>query len=258
MGENNKGLQPIDTLFFLKLTQIIADVIADELNHQPYEPLPGIFSQIKHSINSIFPSPIALMIPISIRPVANWEMRNWSTGSIAWIPTPNSKHGLPIGAKAMHHRFHENANVLKLLKNSILPKLSFWTIQITGQAPLLFPSLMWTPVRSLVQWSLEFVLESLCAVVTNVPGPQGQGITMAGSEVVRWGASPPQAGKNTLGIGIISYAESVCITIAADHVKGRYSEGVAHRLTDKFEKRWKQYIEVADEILNRSEKSKER
>jgi capsular polysaccharide biosynthesis protein len=75
---------------------------------------------------------------------------------------------------------------------------------------------------------------------------------------VRWGASPPQAGKNTLGIGIISYAESVCITIAADHVKGKHSEGVAHRLTDKFEQRWKQYIQVADEILARSEKSKQR
>lgn len=74
---------------------------------------------------------------------------------------------------------------------------------------------------------------------------------------MRWGASPPQAGKNTLGIGIISYAETVCITIAADHVKGRYSQGVARRLTDKFEQRWKQYVEVSDAILARSEKSKQ-
>lgn len=124
------------------------------------------------------------MIPISIRPVANTEMQNWSTGSIAWLPTPDSKHGLPIGAKAMHARLHENANVLKVLKSSMIPKLTFWSIQLTGQAPLLFPSLMWTPVRSIVQKVLEFVLESLCAVVTNVPGPQGDGITMAGSEVV--------------------------------------------------------------------------
>ncbi|UZJ57086.1 hypothetical protein CBS101457_006406 [Exobasidium rhododendri] len=241
------------------LCTIIADVIADELEHQPYEPLPGIFPQIKHFANSIFPNPIAMMIPISIRPVANWEMRNWSTGSIAWIPTSsNTKHGLPIGAKAMHKRLHDNAKVLKLLKNSIIPRLAFWSIQITGQAPLLFPSLMWTPLKSIVQWVTEFALESICCVVTNVPGPQGDGITMAGSEVVRWGASPPQAGKNTLGIGIISYAEGVCITIAADHVRGRYSEGVAHRLTDKFEQRWKQYIQIADEVLERSEKSKQR
>jgi hypothetical protein len=124
------------------------------------------------------------MIPISIRPVANWEMRNWSTGSIAWIPTSDSRHGLPVGAKAMHRRLHDNANVLKLLKNSILPKITFWAIQLTGQAPLLFPSLMWTPFRSIVQRCIEFSLESICAVVTNVPGPQGDGITMAGSEVV--------------------------------------------------------------------------
>lgn len=213
---------------------------------------------IKKTANRILPNPIALMIPISIRPVANWEMRNWSTGSVAWLPTPDSRHGLPYGAKAMHKRLHENADVLKLLKNSIIPKLTFWSIQITGQAPLLFPSMMWTPFQAIVKFWLAYVLESLCAVVTNVPGPQGSGIKMADSEVVRWGASPPQAGKNTLGIGIISYAESVCITIAADHVKGRYSEGVARRLTDKFEQRWKQYLQVADEILQRSDKAKER
>ena len=84
----------------------------------------------------------------------------------------------------MHARLHENADVLKVLKNSIIPKLTFWTIQLTGQAPLLFPSLMWTPVQSVVEWILSFVLESLCAVVTNVPGPQGSGLTLAGSEVV--------------------------------------------------------------------------
>lgn len=60
-----------------------------------------------------------------------------------------------------------------------------------------------------------------------------------------------------MGIGIITYGGNVCITIAADHVKNRHSEGVARRLTSKFEQRWQQYSDVADEILARKERKKQ-
>jgi hypothetical protein len=256
--------------------QIIADAISEELDSQPDERPPGLFPLIKHCANRIFPNNITLMIPISIRPVGNTDMINWSSGTLANLRIgTDAKHGLPMGPRAMHARLHDNANTLRVLKNSILPKISFWLIQLTGQAPLLFPSLMWTPIQPIVQWVLEYSLESLCAVVTNVPGPKGR-IEMAGSEVVsraipfrrrllliypslylqkvRWGASPPQGGKSTLGIGIISYADDVCITIAADHVKGRYSDGVARRITARFEERWAEYIEVADKILSKGER----
>lgn len=230
--------------------------MADELEHQEEVRLPGIRSKIKSIANAILPSHIALMIPISIRPVANWEMRNWSTGSVVWLPMPDSgrkkRHGLPLGAKAMHARLHDISTRLKVLKNSMLPTLTFWSVQLTGQAPLLFPSALWVPVRSVVRIFLELVLTSFTAVVTNVPGPTSKdGIEFAEAEVVRWAASPPQAGKGTLGIGIISYADGICITIAADNVPGSPSEGVAHRLTNKFAARWQQYMDTADEILAR-------
>lgn len=257
------------------LFQVIADAISEELDSQPDERPPGLFPLIKHYANRIFPNNITLMIPISIRPVGNTDMINWSSGTLANLRLgTDAKHGLPMGPRAMHARLHDNANTLRVLKNSILPKISFWLIQLTGQAPLLFPSLMWTPIQPIVQKVLEYSLESLCAVVTNVPGPK-QRIEMAGSEVVsslvlnqeilahppklcllqvRWGASPPQGGKSTLGIGIISYADDVCITIAADHVKGRYSDGVARRITARFEERWGEYMEVADKILSKADK----
>jgi hypothetical protein len=41
-------------------------------------------------------------------------------------------------------------------------------------------------------------------VLTNVPGP-GTPIDIEGAEVLRWTASPPQAGKGVLGLGILSY-----------------------------------------------------
>lgn len=134
---------------------------------------------------------------------------------------------------------------------------------------------------------IDLVMTSFTAVLTNVPGPAEKPVTMAGQEVVRrrnlfplfsplpgaqprsthahtsrvsalylrlqiqWTALPPQAGKGTLGIGIISYAGSICISVSADHVRG--SEGVARRLTAKFEKRWSQYLEAAEQVLEKRE-----
>lgn len=239
------------------LCTIIADVMVDEIDHQEPVDVPGLLPWLKRSVNRILPNPLCLLIPISIRPVANWQMQNWSTGSLAWIPSPSANEGLAMGAKAMHRRLHEAARELSVLKNGILPRLAFYLIQISGQAPILFPHpSLWTPVQSFVRAYLAYAVEAQVAIVTNVPGPQGGHITLADAQVEEWSASPPQGGKGTLGIGIISYNGNVCITIAADHVEGAPSEGVARRLTDAFERRWAQYLETADQILKRAETSR--
>lgn len=159
-------------------------MISDELEQQEPVKLKGIWPKIKDIANSILPNHIALMIPISIRPVANWEMRNWSTGSVVWLPLPSGmRHGLPLGPRPMHARLHTVARRLRVLKNSLLPTLTFWSVQLTGQAPIIFPSAMWTPLRKTVQLFLELVLESFSAVVTNVPGPPSE-IEFADTKVV--------------------------------------------------------------------------
>lgn len=91
-------------------------------------------------------------------------------------------------------------------------------------------------------------------MVTNIPGPQpspGKHITLAGCPILSWGASPPQAGKNTLGIGIITYDGKVCVTICADGVKREDGsrEKIARRLCKAFEDRWKEYVEAAEKVL---------
>lgn len=236
---------------------IIADVMVDEIDHQEPVTIPGFWPWFKRTVNRIFPNRLCLLIPISIRPVANWQMQNWSTGCLTFLPSPTATEGLAMGAKAMHRRLHESARELSVLKNGILPRLGFYLIQLSGQAPILFPNpSLWTPVQSLVRAYLAFAVEAQVAIVTNVPGPQGGHITLADAQVEEWSASPPQGGKGTLGIGIISYNGSVCITVSADHVKGAPSEGVARRLTDAFERRWTQYLETADQILKRAETSR--
>ncbi|PWN48994.1 hypothetical protein IE53DRAFT_388802 [Violaceomyces palustris] len=104
-------------------------------------------------------------------------------------------------------------------------------------------------LKQLVEKVTEVSLTCFTAVITNVPCPTEKRITMAGQEVVKWTALPPQAGKGTLGIGICTYGEQVSISISADRVKGTDSEGVATRLTRNFDKRWKEYLESSDIVL---------
>ena len=61
-----------------------------------------------------------------------------------------------------------------------------------------------------------------------------------------------------MGIGIISFNKRCCVTIVADHVVGSPSEGVADRITRKVERRFRQYLEVANDILDSAQKKKKR
>lgn len=71
---------------------------------------------------------------------------------------------------------------------------------------------------------------------------------MAGVEVAKWAALPPQAGAGTIGIGIISYAGGISITVSADEVPG--SRGVTRRICKSFERRFELYVARAREVLD--------
>ena len=237
---------------------VIADVINDELDKKT--PEPGLFEAVKRFFRWLGPNPIGIMIPISIRAPGDWSMRNLSTGAIAYLPTTK---GLPTDPKVLHKRLHTTSKRLAVLKNSLLPKIFFYLIQLTGQAPALFPvpfallpASRFNPLRYITVKITEIVMTSFTAVVTNVPCPSKQRIQLGGDEVVRWTALPPQAGKGTLGIGICSYAGEVSISISADKAPG--SEGVAKRLTDSFEQRWQQYLDAADSLIQPTQKGSSR
>lgn len=230
---------------------VIADMINDELERQAQQP--GLLNKIRHFSHKILPSPIGIMIPISIREPGDWSLRNLSTGGIAYLPTTK---GLPTDVKILHRRLHTTHRRLNILKNSLLPKLFFHAIQLTGQLPAVFPipfGLLpkhdWNVLRWPTVWVTERILTCFTAVVTNVPCPSKQRIKLAGQEVVRWTALPPQAGKGTLGIGICSYGGDFSISISADRVEG--SEGVAARLTEKFE-RWSEYVETSRRLIQQT------
>ncbi|SPO24300.1 uncharacterized protein UTRI_03568 [Ustilago trichophora] len=228
---------------------VIADVINDELDRQAHQP--GVLNQIRRFSHKILPLPIGIMIPISIREPGDWSLRNLSTGGIAYLPTTK---GFPTDVHILHKRLHTTHRRLNILKNSLLPKLLFHGIQLTGQIPAIFPipfgflpKHRFNLLRYPSVWVTERILSSFTAVVTNVPCPSKHRIELAGQEVVRWTALPPQGGKGTLAIGICSYGGDFSISISADRVEG--SEGVAERLTDKFEQRWKEYVETSRGLI---------
>ncbi|KAK0552306.1 hypothetical protein OC861_005793 [Tilletia horrida] len=238
------------------LCTVIADVMAEEAHNQEpsREASRGIWNLVKSATHHFLPSPIALFIPISIRPLqVTPTMENWSTGSIAYLPSPLRRDGFLHGQgeiEGLYEVLHRNSDALKVVKRGWIPALLFWSIQMTGQVPWLYPAQMWDfwPIRPLMRAIVELSLTSFQAVLTNVPGPP-EAVELAGRKVAEWGAAPPQAGKNTLAIGVITYAGSVSVTFTADRVVGEPSEGVARRLADSFAQRWELYVQAAETVL---------
>lgn len=158
--------------------KVIAEVIQEEI--QTVKPPPGILGSIITLSNYFLPSPIPIMIPISIREVGDWSMRNLSTGAIAYVDIANKR---PSNKKEMHRQLHRVSKSLTGVKHSLLPKLAFDLVQITGQFPILYPSPLWTPVKQIVKFCVENVFTAITAVLTNVPGPEEE-IALAGETVV--------------------------------------------------------------------------
>ncbi|PRP84117.1 hypothetical protein PROFUN_04108 [Planoprotostelium fungivorum] len=229
---------------------VISDVIAQEIAEK--KPDPGIYNAFVRSVNRYLPNPVGIFIPISIREAGDWTMKNLSTGALAYLPSSYTE-GKPR-PDSLYDRIHATRRRLKVLKHSLLPRFNYWLNHRVGAVPILWPSPLSlvtpygdSPLQRVTRLCLDTVMTSFCAIVTNVPGPSKERLEMCGQEVIRWTALPPQAGKGTLGIGIISYAGDLYISVSADKVKG--GEGVARRLTDKFERRWREYLEAANKVI---------
>ncbi|CAD6928485.1 unnamed protein product [Tilletia controversa] len=242
------------------LCTVIADVLADEANQQEssHSARRKVSHWIKRASHYVLPSPISLFIPISIRPLqSDPKMENWSTGSIAYLPSPLRSDGSLKGEEdieGLYDVLHRNSDALKVVKRGWIPAMMFWSIQMTGQIPWLYPARMWDfwPFRPIMRLAIELCLSSFQAVLTNVPGPPDS-VELAGRKVSEWGAAPPQAGKNTLAIGVITYDGAVSVTFTADRVREEPSEGVARRLADSFAERWDVYLGAAEAVLGKED-----
>ncbi|OSD00141.1 hypothetical protein PYCCODRAFT_1437698 [Trametes coccinea BRFM310] len=242
------------------LNDVVCSVMADVLGHEiATKPEPrSAWGRFTRAVNKVLPSPVPFFIPISIRAPGDWSMRNLSTGANVYLP-PSRNLTPDISIREIHEHIHRCRYELSLFKHSLWPRLCFHFLQLSGQAPVLSP-LSWfpkskeqhLPVRLMRRWILKPIadacLESFAAILTNIPGPAKKPITMAGVEVSKWVALPPQGGAGTIGMGIISYAGGISIAVSADMVPG--SRGVARRICEDFERRFELYVARAKEVLD--------
>ncbi|KAH9910958.1 uncharacterized protein B0H18DRAFT_1065113, partial [Fomitopsis serialis] len=235
---------------------VMADVLGKEIASRPADQLNGPWGWMKRKLRTVLPSPIGFFIPISERTPDDWSMRNLSTGCIAYL-NPSTNVSDDVTVHELHTHIHQCRRELSILKRSLLPMLCFHILQLTGQFPALVnPSLLAESIPKLKelcnQWLVkpicDLLLQSFLVSLTNVPGPAQSTITLEGSEVLNWTALPPQFGKGTIGMGIISYAGGLSIVVAADKVPS--SLGVAERICTGFEERFELYVQRAREILD--------
>ncbi|KIJ55141.1 hypothetical protein M422DRAFT_23789 [Sphaerobolus stellatus SS14] len=248
------------------ICSVMADIVGEELEAKEERGM-GLRGWRK-TLKRVLPSPIGFFIPISVRKPGDWSMRNLSTGSIVYL-SPSEELSPSITNSELYSHIQQCRRELSLLKHSLWPRILFDLTQLTGQAPVIYPfPYTLTPeyffgfIRNVVRdWVTipltNFFLESMPVILTNVPGPT-RPLTIGngpgpGVKVLKWTALPPQAGKGTIAIGILSYAGGISISVAADKVPG--SEGVARRLCEKFEERFDIYVTKAKNALNASDES---
>lgn len=82
-------------------------------------------------------------------------MRNLSTGSNVYLhPSPNPSANASV--RAIYEHIHKCRHELSLFKHSVWPKVCFHILQLSGQAPVLFP-LSWFPKRKEYLWHVRFM-----------------------------------------------------------------------------------------------------
>ncbi|THG97098.1 hypothetical protein EW026_g4854 [Hermanssonia centrifuga] len=243
-GKHRRGHVTVNDV----MCAVMADVLGDEIRSKPVDFT--LWGRVKRALAKVLPSPIGFFIPISIRSPGDWSMRNLSTGWLVYLyPSPPSNLPAP-SVPTLHQHIHTCRTALTSLKHSLWPRIFFYIIQATGQVPVLYFGL--TSVNALKKRVIgpivDASLRSFPVILTNVPGPAKKPVTLEGMQVVRWTALPPQGGKGTVGMGLISYAGSMCISVAADRVPA--SAGVARRLCERFEERFREYVRAAEQVLD--------
>ncbi|KAI0766896.1 wax ester synthase-like acyl-CoA acyltransferase domain-containing protein [Trametes elegans] len=143
---------------------IMADVLGQEIATKP-EPRTAL-GKLRRSVNEVLPSPVPLFIPISIRAPGDWSMRNLSTGANVYLH-PSKTLTPDISIREIHEHIHKCRYELSLFKHSMWPRFCFHLLQLSGQAPILFP-LSWFPksqehrlsVRLMRRWVLKPIADA--------------------------------------------------------------------------------------------------
>lgn len=114
---------------------------------------------------------------------------------------------LPLTRSTPQERLAEMARRMQAIKHSAEGVVSFWILDLVGQAP------------SIVEKAaIEVFAAKGSAVMTNVPGPR-QPVTLAGSRLAGTIGWAPTSGSIGLGLSIFSYAGEIVVGLASDRTQ---------------------------------------
>jgi WS/DGAT/MGAT family acyltransferase len=144
------------------------------------------------------PGDLRVFVPVNLRPADEPVPRNLGNRfGLVFIR-------LPVGEADARTRVHLVHERMRAVKRSPQAVATFAILSIIGALP---------------SWGHALAVRILgaksTAVVTNVPGPRKR-VFLAGTELDGMVFWVPQAGAVGLGVSILSYADVVCVGIAAD------------------------------------------
>jgi NRPS condensation-like uncharacterized protein len=168
---------------------------------------------------------ISLFVPLSTRMPWDMTMGNFSTVVAAYFKSAEN-----LSRQQLIDAAHDEMN---LLKRNIWPRINFKLLGWCNNLPMFFPG----------DGLITKLLTNGHGLFTNVPGPSAP-IYQDGVEIKRWLALPPQPGKGTLSIGMITYNGSLSWTILADKSGGNKTD-IARKLADEFIKTFNQFLDEA-------------
>ncbi|KAI8091397.1 wax ester synthase-like acyl-CoA acyltransferase domain-containing protein [Gilbertella persicaria] len=173
---------------------------------------------------------IKFIIPVSLRQPSDWRFCNVVSGAWGFFSMKD------LCTKQLVQQVRTQ---MLAIKSSCGPWMLYkYFERVLGKAPGLSPPL--------------FIYDHFCdiphGVFTNVPGPTVP-ISFAGGEIQEYRTFPPQSGKGSIGIALISYCGKVSIGAIAD--VHRTYPGVAEHICDSFAQEFNFILEEAKMELSK-------
>ncbi|KAI8372482.1 hypothetical protein BD560DRAFT_434364 [Blakeslea trispora] len=173
---------------------------------------------------------INFLIPVSLRQPDDWRFCNVVSAAMGFFSMKD------ISTKQLVNQVRSQ---MLAIKSSQSPLLMYQYLQhVLGKIPGLSP-----PISI-----YNHYCDTMHGVFTNVPGPTVP-ISFAGQEIQEYRTFPPQSGKGSIGIALISYCGKVSIGAIAD--KSRWYPGLAAHICRYFTEEFNFILEEAKMELSK-------
>ncbi|CAO3596111.1 unnamed protein product [Absidia cylindrospora] len=164
------------------------------------------YIQQKTTTNNIKPSSdvsLRIIIPLSFRFPTDYAMKNVVTGNMVGLNTGTADNTTTTTTllKQVHRR-------MMTVKRSILPYAMYHVFIQT--------ILRYLPFLMMPMWMQHWYTDIPHAIFTNIFGPTNP-TSFGGQEMTGFHVLPPQAGKGSISVGLVSYCNKVNISMLTDN-----------------------------------------